>query len=418
MVDLLNADLTTLTSYPSQYLGKLDAYRNRLRSYSFSIILVTDAPIDVATDIFTRINVRGKQLSVFEIMVAKTFDKERDFDLAERHDQLIQELDEIDYGTIPPAVVLQAVSAILAGDVRKKTILNLDRKSFIDVWPKVVDALETAAEYFRNHYRIPVSNLLPYPALLIPFTHYFYHHPDRPPAQERDYLQDFFWRVVLTSRYSGPTETNIAQDIRRVEDILKGKRPSYDHGVDISPEFVRNNGYFNAGRSFIKAVLCVLAYQEPKSFVDNSIVRVSNDWLKQANSRNYHHFFPKAFLAKQETHSYWLINHIANITIVDDFLNKRQIRDKAPSTYMAAFKAKNKQLGATMMTHLIDLDEGGVWDDDYDRFLAMRCQLISEELKRRILPIDLDRAGTVSLPDDDDSESLAAAGGDVEESSN
>ena len=28
-------------------------------------------------------------------------------------------------------------------------------------------------------------------------------------------------------------------------------------------------------------------------------VNISNDWLKQANSRNYHHFFPKAYLRRQ-----------------------------------------------------------------------------------------------------------------------
>ena len=89
---------------------------------------------------------------------------------------------------------------------------------------------------------------------------------------------------------SGPTETNIGQDLRSIDDILAEKLPDLDFGVDPSPEFIRNHGYFNAGRSFIKAILCLLAYQEPKSFVDDSVVRISNDWLKQANSKNYHHF--------------------------------------------------------------------------------------------------------------------------------
>jgi hypothetical protein len=408
--DLLNANFTFLAGFPPKYHEKLKTYQERLQSYSFSVILVTDAPIDVATEIFTRINVTGKPLSVFEIMVAKTFDKKRDFDLAEQYDALIANLTQIEYGTVPSAVVLQTVAAILTKEVRKKEILALDRKRFIDVWPKAVEAIEAAAEYFRNFYRIPVSNLLPYPALFVPFGYFFYHHPDRPTGEQRDYLQDFFWRVSLTARYSGPTETNIGQDIGRIDDILKKKLPDYDFGVDTSPEFIRKNGYFNAGRSFIKAILCIYAHHEPKSFVDDSLVRISNDWLKQANSKNYHHFFPKAFLGKDRERPYELINHIANITIVDDFLNKRQIRHKAPSAYMRQFEKRNLKLAKTMRTHLIRLDDSGIWEDDYDRFLDMRCRLISAELKKRIIRREIDQSGqtTVSESVENDEVEVAA----------
>jgi hypothetical protein len=55
--------------------------------------LIREVPIDVATEIFTRINEGGKPLSVFEIMVAKTFDVERHFDLAEAYDKLIKKLE-------------------------------------------------------------------------------------------------------------------------------------------------------------------------------------------------------------------------------------------------------------------------------------------------------------------------------------
>lgn len=392
VVELVTAGLTFLTSFEAKYHAKLESYKTRLQTYSFSVILVTDAPIDVATEIFTRINVTGKPLSVFEIMVAKTFDQARGFDLAEQYDLLIENLTEVDYGTIPSAVVLQTVAALLAKDVRRKVILGLNRAPFIDIWPKAVDALERAVDYFRSFYRIPVSNLLPYPGLLIPFSYFFFHHPDKPTGKQKDYLQDFFWRVALTGRYSGTTETSIGQDLHSIDEILAGKLPSLNFGVDPSPEFIRSNGYFNTGRSFIKAILCLLAHQQPKSFIDDSVVHINNDWLKQANSKNYHHFFPKAFLKKKGIDG-WLINHVANITIVDDFLNKREIRDKAPSTYMAKFQKKNPDLVKTMKTHLIKLDKSGIWEDDYDRFLDMRCKLISDELKKRIIVREIDQGG-------------------------
>jgi hypothetical protein len=50
--------------------------------------------------------------------------------------------------------------------------------------------------------------------------------------------------------------------------------------------------------------------------------------LKIASSKNYHHFFPKAFLKKSET---GYSNSIVNITLVSADLNKNKIRAKAPS---------------------------------------------------------------------------------------
>lgn len=408
VVDLLNAKLTTLTKFPSQFHEKLSEYRERFQSYRFSVIFVPEASLDVATEIFTRINVTGRPLSVFEIMVAKTFDSERDFDLAEEYETLAERLRSVDYDTVASSAVLQSVSVVLTKECSKKQILKLSKSDFIDAWPKVVDAIERAIEYFRNTYRIPVSQLLPYGALLVPFTYFFYHHPDKPTGDNRKYLEDFFWRTSLSGRYSYALEGKIAQDIKRIDQVLKAKRPSYDYPIDISPSFIQENGWFSSGRSYIKALLCLLAYHQPKSFIDQALVRISNNWLKRADSKNYHHFFPRAYM-KEVGRDDAYVNHIANITIVDDFLNKRKIGDKPPSVYMSDFKKKNPALKKTMKTHLIDLDAFGIWEDDYDTFFEKRCQVISAELAKRIIRRKIDRVGQeVNLDDREQLEILEA----------
>ena len=181
----------------------------------------------------------------------------------------------------------------------------------------------------------------------------------------------------------------MAQDIQKIDKIIKDVLPKYDWAVDTSPEFIITNGWFSLGRSFIKGLICILAHREPKSFIDNSIVRISNDWLKQANSKNYHHFFPRAYLKKKGVDEVY-INHIANITIVDDFLNKREIRAQAPSKYMKIFRKKNSDLSRCMKTHLIYIDSFGIFEDDYETFFNERCKAFSRELKKRIIPQDVD----------------------------
>jgi len=389
LTDLLYGGLTLLSKYPENYHKKLEEYKKRIEAYNYSVVQVNNVPIDVATEIFTRINVGGKPLSLFEIMVAKTFDIESNFDLAEKFEELIERLKTVNYETVSDATVLQTVSILLKKECKRKVILKLDKNKFIDIWDDSVDSIEKAVEYFRGYYRIPVSQLLPYNALLVPFAYFFYHHKDKPTGDKQKYLKDFFWRCALSGRYSSAVESKLAQDIKRIDKILNNTLPKYDWSIDTSKEFLIENGWFSAGRSYIKSILCIMAYQQPKSFIDDSIVNISNYWLKQANSKNYHHFFPKAYLKKNNVNEN-KINHIINITIVDDFLNKRKIRDKAPSIYMSEFKKQNPNINDTMKTHLINLDDFGIWDDNYELFFKKRAEIISKRIEERIIKRAID----------------------------
>lgn len=381
--DLLYGGFAHFMNYDPKYHGKLDEYKSRISNYLFSIITLKDASLDVATEVFTRINVGGQPLTLFEIMVAKTFDAERDFDLSEKFDAFVESVRPLNYETIPDITVLQTISILLSRECTRKQILKLNKNEFIDCWDKGIDAIERAIDYFRNFYRIPVSHLLPYNALIVPFAYFFYQHPDKPLGEMQHYLQDYFWRCALSERFSSSVETKLAQDIKRIDSILAGRLPSYDWIIDISTQYIESQGWFSVSRSYIKSLLCILAYHQPKSFNDNSIVRISNDWLKQANSRNYHHFFPRAYLAKVGNDVY--ANHIANITIVDDYLNKRLIGAKAPSRYMKTFEKQNPDLKETMKTHLItDLEGFGVWTNDYDSFFKARIWEFHKELRKRI----------------------------------
>ena len=392
-VDLLNGSLSLLLSKYKDYIDEIDAYRKAVQTYQFSKIDVKNAPIEVATEIFTRINIGGKPLTLFEIMAAKTYDEAKKFDLSEKYDTLVENLSNVDYDTISSSTVLQAVSVCLVKECTRKSILNLEKQKFIDIWPQVESAFESAVDYLRSFYKIPVSQLLPYDALLVPFTYYFFHHKDIPAGLQQDLLQDYFWRCVLTSRFSSAAETKLTQDVKQIDKILNDEQPVYDVPIDISAEFIRNHGYFSAGSAFIKGMLCLLAYQQPVSFQNNGIVHIANDWLKQANSKNYHHFFPKAYMRKVHPEvEDWLVNHIGNITIVDDFLNKRSIRDRAPSKYISEYMAKNADLEKALNSHLISTVPGwGVLEDDYPTFFQNRLNWFSEELKGRVIVTQADR---------------------------
>jgi len=371
--------------YSEEHFKIIHQYSQAFSTYDFSTIVLRKEDIDSAIEVFTRINTGGQTLTLFEIMSAKTYDEVQNFDMEDKFLQLMDELSERKYNSISSSVILSILSLVLSKnkECKRKTILQLDKQEIIDAWDDVISSLKESIDYFRSVYRIPVSAILPYDSLLVPFSYFFYYHKEKPKGDQIRYLEEFFWRVSLSFRYSSSTESKLAQDIKRIDMILKGNRPNYDEiKVHLSsPKDLVETG-FSAGSSYCKAVLCLLAYHEPKDFQNNGRIILDNSWLKVANSKNYHHFFPKAYLKKNNIGNE---NSLVNISLVSADLNKRKIKAKAPSIYVQEFLDENDGLPTTLRSHLIDdLDEFGIGSDDYLVFLEKRSHVMYKELKDRI----------------------------------
>lgn len=385
---VLNFSYAKARELESQFTGEelqlIDSYATAFRTYEFSTVVLRKEDIDSAIEVFTRINTGGQTLTLFEIMSAKTYDEEQDFDMTVKWGNFIKELKDIKYEGVSNSVVLSLLSLILSRtkECKRKTILALDKQTIIDTWDGAISALKDSIDYFRTTYRIPVSQILPYDALLIPFGYFFYHQKDKPNGVQKKLLEEFFWRISLSFRYSSSTESKLAQDIKRIDTILVGNRPDYaDIKVSLDSPRALVETSFSAGNSYCKAILCLLAYQEPKDFRDNGKVILDNSWLKIANSKNYHHFFPRAYLKAKEIAN---ANSLMNITFVSDHLNKRKIGAKAPSVYIGDFHDENSEINVALNSHFIDLRGFGIESDDYATFLEKRSHLIYAALKSRI----------------------------------
>lgn len=391
---LLNGGLVELVDdYSKDELKKIEIYQKRLTGYDFSTIIIADYPLDIACEVFTRINTGGTILTLFEIMVAKTYDESKKFDLAFECDMLIdnngtgKDLEDSGYETVPHSVVLQCVAAHLCKQIRRKDILKLDKNKFIKEWPTVKEGIFKAVDYLRTHLRVHVSKLLPYPVILVPLTYFFIKAGKKPTSLlQNKLLSQYFWWASIGSRFTSGVEGRIAADLKRMDKILKEVKPKYTgEEVTITAEDLASR-QFSASDAFCKAVVCLYAAHEPKSFDSGSVVLLDNSWLKQANSKNYHHFFPKAFLKKKGFDTS-RANSLVNITLVSDSLNKAQIRAQAPSQYMKQFRKSNHDIDKIMKTHLIDdLQAFGIWTDDYEAFITKRAKKILAALEHRLTP--------------------------------
>jgi hypothetical protein len=382
-----------LDEFPNrETLKQIETYKNKLTNYDFSTITIKDYPIEVACEVFSRINTGGKSLTVFEIMVAKTYDEAKKFDLAEKYELLRDGsgdekecLTSAKFETLPESIIMQCVAAITLRAVRGKDILKIRRETFIDQWEPMKASLFTAIDFIRSELRVPVSQLVPYPALVVPLVYFFYSTANKKPSIEQvRLLEQFFYWAGLTERYGSSTESKMSEDFNKMDAIVKGTGPTYaSTELSIAPQKIAET-WFSAGNGYCKAILCLLAYQLPKSFDTNGVVILDNSNLKIATSRNYHHFFPKAYLdgvdkSKQP-------NLIANITLIDGYSNKHSIGKKSPSEYTSKFAKTNDALADTFQTHLIrDMVSYGVNTDDYALFIQRRSKAIALALNVKLM---------------------------------
>ena len=389
---LLTADIGTLNKKFPQYISKIDHYRRRLLTYHFSVIEINEYPIDIACEIFTRINTSGKNLTLFEIMVAKTYDQGK-FDLAARYDNLRstesgeKDLDLVHYETIPAITVLQCAAAHICNEIKRHDILKLQKDKFISSWDEIKNGIFDAIDYLRTHLGICESKILPYNSLLIPLAWFFIRNHHKPAeARENFFLRQYIYWASLTNRFNSAVETKIAADLKRMEAILHRDKPDY-HGEEINIEKEKLMWHpFSTSNAFCKAIICLLSGKDPKRFNTGAKVLLDNSNLKISTSKNYHHFFPRAFLKK---HGYddSRNNSVMNIVLVDDYLNKRKIKARPPSEYVREFEEKNPSIHETFDSHYISSPEDmGIYDDNYELFIEKRAELIADALNEILNP--------------------------------
>lgn len=384
--DLWEGGYEFMTSLGPELGKRADSYRNRLKNYAIPKVVLQNARLSVATEVFSRLNTGGQKLTVFEIMVAKTYDPTAEFDLVDKWEEFSEELADKHYDSIDATDTLQLIALLLEGECRKTTILDLNKKRFIETWPTAISAIRHAVDFCKDSLRLPVSRLLPYSSMIVPLAYFFTHCPKQKPSpSQASELRNYFWRAGWSQRFSYGTEAKLASDAKAMSKILEGESPEYDWFEPISADVLRNKT-FAANGAFTKTIMALLASVGPEKYDSGDKVNLSNDWMHRANSVNFHHVFPKAYLRKQGYED-WQANSVANISLVDDFLNKRSIRARAPSNYMAEFKERNENFISTMKTHLIDVEGSSpIWKDDYDSFLQQRSALIAKELKGRLRP--------------------------------
>jgi len=203
----INNDLTT-----DEQKTNFARCHNIFHYYPLPLIKVRDTKLEDAIEIFERINQGGQKLSIFDLVVASTWNQ--DFDLRIKYEDFEKKIKETGFGKINPELVLYATSLIINGYCRQQYLLKIKKEEISQKWSKIENALELAIDYLRNNLGVKIFDFVPYPSMISLLAYLFYnisgHHLD---SRQSEYVNKWFWSYSLGERYS--TSRDTAKKIRK-----------------------------------------------------------------------------------------------------------------------------------------------------------------------------------------------------------
>lgn len=351
--------------------------RQRFTSYPFSIIDVFDQPIETACEIFERINNSGKILNVVDLMVAKSWSPT--FNMRDRLAMFRDELKKEHFDDIPDITILQCVAGVIQEAVQRKDILSIKKGKIEESWESVLESLRLALDFLRSNLRVSHAKVLPYNAIVVPFTYFFHASAAKHQTDEvRHTLVKWFWKASVSNRYDSAAETKIGDDIAEMKKLAAGQEPTFNYvAPPLSADRIAEQR-LNLGSAFCKTILCVLNYRQPKELKDSSPVLLTS--FSKFNAAELHHIFPQAYLKRHDKEHYPERDSMANIALARASANK-EYSNKAPSRYLV--DCGNLRLDAVLLSHFIDdKDAAGVLEDDFESFVQYRAERILDEMRR------------------------------------
>lgn len=326
--------------------------------------------------VFERVNRQGVKLDTFQLLTAWTWSDE--FDLQQKFNDLAERFEAFGFDDVGTDndLMLRCASAVLKGDPSPTALIDINGTEVRERYDSIVKALERTIDFLRTELQVRHYKFLPYAGLLIPICAYFSRkQSESVPIEHRAVLLRWFWRTSFTHRYSGNPPQKIRQDVSAAIDLREGRESTLDHiPAEIDSDFYLSNT-FNNRTVATKAFILQLAAKSPRSFIGGRAISL-DEVLGEPNRREYHHCYPKAYIARVETegeckHDY-SVNTLANYAFLSRAEN-REISDRPPSEYKHLML---DQIDDILKSQLIP---ESLFADDFDRFLVARMKLLTND---------------------------------------
>ena len=377
-------------------------------SYKLSFIELRGIEVAEVCQIFERINQAGQPLSMFDIVVAKTFrpktNGKSEFYLRGLFEGFRHELDLAGsrYDEIDDMTLLQTLAVLVRDSVPDAKVqnitdryLNVLRTEHLEaVWRDGKTAMQKVFDFLNNHLRLQGPALVPYRYFYMSLASYFFRN-DEP---DYDLLRRYFWYFSFHNEDLLSNTSHLADHIDR----FHRSRRDGDFGFErflIDKDRLRNTTYSTRGR-LSRAVLALFANQDPRdwAFPDRSVL--TSVYYTLTDHPNLHHIFPLDFCEKHLGEYGQYADSLLNIAYLTQITNLN-ISNKNPLEYLQDFLGP--RFAEVQRTHLLP-DMIVEWaramqmpSDALDRFVEARLELLLQKLKAYLPSITFEVVDTRSM---------------------
>lgn len=217
------------------YLDRADSFSLALIEYKIAVIEVTNANLEEAVDIFSRINSKGTDISPDWAASALSYGK--DFNLSIEMDNLILDLAKYNFDGISRSNLFRCYQSAFDDRmfIDQQNIERLaKRNDFSIVVKRATPAIKKAVRFLYKELNVVEYKLLPYNNQLV-FIMKFFMEKTYPTEKELKELKEWFWFTSYSSYFTVYSLSGHRKAFQHFVKWLKGEvdKPKYVDQPDI-----------------------------------------------------------------------------------------------------------------------------------------------------------------------------------------
>ena len=305
------------------------------------LTLSEDTALDVAIDVFMKINTSFVKLSPFDIAVA-LFESKAQESLQEHVDRLVDDVPRLEAVEGEGRVGDLALKvACLFQDLKPTygNYANLNMELVDQDWGKLTGGLKWTVDIL-DEMKIWDQTRLPsaVPIRVLAALHQFVPMQGDDHANAMRLVRAYLWRSFTTDWYSRQANDRLFSDYKVLRDALETREYSIPkkHSDTVFQCMLPNKDDlldegWPTGRGILKkAILAISLQRGARDVANNAVISVKN-----IEDRQYHHIFPKNLFKKTGTIPRHDIGSALNCMLIDKFTNNSW-KDQWPGDYLRA----------------------------------------------------------------------------------
>jgi hypothetical protein len=365
--------------------ARADLLFNRFKDYQVPLVTLGDMSIRDVAPVFERINSTGTRLTIFDLMRAATWSP--DFDLGKTVHKIQTAIEPKKFGGFDSKTFLRALGAARGEDGSDfsaesiDALRNLTTDQLTAAAESTEKAAQRAADFLATQVGAPRSEALPYANQFSVLCEIFRLVPE-PNAAQLQAVLHWFWSTTLAGYFGGWDNGSMASDARAIRKWAKGETERIEINVVTPSSDVWSAKTFRSNSAVSKMIGLMLAQAQPLDLVNGQKIDTDKS-LAWSNDKEYHHFFPQAYLARNGLGAA-KSNVVANIVLLTSKSNIA-IRDRAPSEYLQKIidGESREVLVERLLSNLVPEEAlDSALADDYEAFLTVRSAHLHAEALR------------------------------------